>query len=101
MAKIVWSRRSLIDLEDIAEYIAKDSIKYSKITLEGLISEASKLETNPQIGRVVPELSNERIREIIKGNYRIIYQVIENGVSVLTVHHSARDLRRRGFLPID
>ncbi|MBN2350748.1 MAG: type II toxin-antitoxin system RelE/ParE family toxin [Bacteroidales bacterium] len=101
MVKIIWTKRSLNDLEDIADFIAKDSPKYAKITLEGLIREALRLEKNPLIGRVVPEVNQENFRELIYGNYRIIYNHDKGKVNILTVHHSARDLRKRGLLPLD
>lgn len=100
MVRIIWTRRSLTDLEDIADYIAKDSKKFAKITIEGLIKEAHRLETNPQIGRIVPEVNDEKFRELIKGNYRIIYNHDEFKVNILTVHHSSRDLRKSGLLTI-
>ena len=66
MVKIIWTNRSLLDLDDIAEFIAKDSIKYAKITIENILKEASILENNPLIGRIVPEVNDEKFREIIK-----------------------------------
>jgi plasmid stabilization system protein ParE len=43
------------------------------------------------VGRIVPELAIETIREIILGNYRIIYRIWEEEeVQVVTVHHGAR-----------
>lgn len=53
------------------------------------------------IGRIVPEINIENYREIIYGNYRIIYEYNDKVVNILTVHHSARDLRKRGFISID
>lgn len=44
----------------------------------------------PRSGRIVPELEIENIREIILGNYRLIYRVREDQVQILTVHHGAR-----------
>jgi len=101
MVKIIWTKRSLIDLKDIADYIATDSAKFAKITINGLIQEAIRLEKNPLIGRIVPEVNDEKYRELIKGNYRIIYNYDDNKVNILTVHHSSRDLRKRGFLPVE
>jgi len=44
----------------------------------------------------VPELTESDFRELIEGNYRIIYKVLnDKHVDILTVHHSARDLSRR------
>ena len=91
MVKIVWTSRSLIDLEEIGDYISKDSPKYAKLTLEKLIETAKLIETNHLIGRVVPEVKQKNIREIITGSYRIIYQLSNTGFAhILTIHHSSR-----------
>jgi addiction module RelE/StbE family toxin len=92
MVKVIWTQRSLKDLEDIGEYIAQDSVKYSKRTLEKIIATASLIEINPLMGRIVPETNEKSIRELIKGNYRIIYQIREKATFILTIYHSARNL---------
>ena len=47
-------------------------------------------------GKIVPEINQENIRELIEGSYRIIYKIVENNqIDILTIHHSARDLKRR------
>jgi addiction module RelE/StbE family toxin len=96
MVKIIWTQRSLSDLKSIAEYISKDSVKYASLTIERLIDITKHLENNPLIGRKVPEVAkNSNIREIIFGNYRIIYKVSNHSiVNILTIHHSARKLRQ-------
>jgi toxin ParE1/3/4 len=91
MAKIIWTARSLSDLEDISDFISKDSIRYAKLTLEKLLESAKMIERNQKIGRIVPELNQNDIREIITGDYRIIYQVINAELSyILSIHHSSR-----------
>lgn len=91
MVKIIWTARSLSDLEDIGEFISKDSPRYARLTLEKLIETAKLIEQNQKIGRIVPELNQNDIREIITGNYRIIYQLFNTESSyILTVHHSSR-----------
>ncbi len=91
MVKVVWTQRALYDLEDIGEYISKDSIKYAKLTLEKLMDTAALIAKNPLIGRIVPESNDVSIREVIKGSYRVIYQIREeHSVFILTVFHSAR-----------
>lgn len=91
MVKVVWTQRALDDLKDIGDYISKDSFKYAKITLEKLVETAAIIENNPFIGRYVPEFKDKSTREIIKGNYRVIYQIRnETSISILTVFHSAR-----------
>ncbi|MBN1187249.1 MAG: type II toxin-antitoxin system RelE/ParE family toxin [Bacteroidales bacterium] len=91
MVKIIWTGRSLKDLEEIGEYIFKDSPNYAKLTLEKLIETAKLIEFNQLIGRVVPEVNQKDIRELITGNYRIIYQTKDKEyANILTVHHSSR-----------
>jgi addiction module RelE/StbE family toxin len=96
MVKIIWTQRSLSDLKSIAEYIAKDSVKYASLTIERIIDVTKHLETNPRIGRMVPEVGrNDKIREIILGNYRIIYKITSSlAIHILTVHHSAKRFRQ-------
>jgi addiction module RelE/StbE family toxin len=96
MVKIVWTQRSLTDLKSIAEYISQDSIKYASLTIERLINITLYLETNPRIGRMVPEMGRkDKFREIIYGNYRIIYKITSSTtVHILTVHHSSKRLRQ-------
>jgi toxin ParE1/3/4 len=96
MVKIIWTQRSLTDLKSIVEYISKDSIKYASLTLQRILDVTKHLENNPRIGRMVPEVGkNDKIREIIFGNYRIIYKITSSqSVHILTVHHSARRLRQ-------
>ncbi len=95
MFKIVWSKRALNDLTDIAEYIAKDSIKYSRLTTNNLVSRCKGLINFPKKGKIVAEFNIESIREIIVGNYRIIYNIDKSDINILTIHHSARSLIKR------
>jgi len=96
MVKIIWTQRSLTDLKSIAEYISRDSVKYASLTLERIFEVTKYIESNPRIGRMVPEIGrNNKIREIVSGNYRIIYKISNPlTIYILTVHHSARRLRQ-------
>ena len=94
MASLNWTELSIEDMINIAEFISKDSVKYSQIQIRRIRERARILKTQPFWGRVVPETNNEFIRELILGNYRIIYKIIsEERIDVLTVHHSAKLLR--------
>lgn len=91
MAKVIWTKRALNDLENIAEYISKDSLHYAKLTLEKIIDTELVIENNHKIGRIVPELNDPNIREFIKGSFRIIYQILNTSqLNILTVFHSSR-----------
>ena len=91
MAEVIWTESALVDLEDIGEYIAKDSVRYAELTVTRLFESPDILELNPRAGKVVPELQNETIRQIIRGSYRIIYHLVDkHRIDILTVHRSSR-----------
>jgi toxin ParE1/3/4 len=91
MVEINWTYGAIQDLEDIGEYIARDSIKYAELTVEKLFTSVDILEENPKLGRIVPEFDNTNIRELIQGNYRVVYEIIsKNSIDILTVQNSSR-----------
>lgn len=94
MVKLIWTDQAINDLGDIGSYIAENSEKYAKLTVKKLFEKTDILKTFPKAGRVVPEKNEDSLRELIEGNYRIIYEIVSaEQINILTVHHSARDLK--------
>ena len=93
MAKLVWTDQALDDLEAVALFIEKDSSHYAQLLVSKVFDSVAILTTFPESGRVVPEINNPRIREIILGNYRIIYRLGIDLIEIITVYHSSRLLR--------
>lgn len=73
-SKIKWTKRALSDLKDIHDYIKKDYPQYAKIQIEKIQKATSKIKSHPKIGRILPEFPKLPYREIISGNYRIVYR---------------------------
>ena len=91
MVKIKWTNFALQDLEEIGDFISKDSIRYAQMTVKYLFESPSILKTHPKAGRIVPEFKEDNLRELIRGSYRIVYRIVDkNRIDILTVHHSAR-----------
>lgn len=98
MVKIVWTEISTVDLKEIFDFIADDSVRYALITTQKIYQRAQEIVENPFLGRTVPEFNEKFIREIIEGNYRIIYRIkSEIQVDILRVFHSARLLSRKSI----
>ena len=96
MVQINWTFQAKDDLKSIAEYISKDSKRYAKFQIVRLKNRTRILKIQIRSGKVVPEMSTENIRELVEGNYRIIYKIVgDNQIDILTIHHSSRDLKRR------
>ncbi|MHB8809357.1 MAG: type II toxin-antitoxin system RelE/ParE family toxin [Desulfobulbaceae bacterium] len=90
--KIVWASVAIDRATEIAGYIARDSPSAAAKWVETLFSKVELLATAPESGRVVPEVNRLDIRELIYGNYRIIYLIEKNRISILTVRHSKQIL---------
>ena len=78
MAQVRWTPQSVNDIDQIAEYIAKDSTVYASIQTERFFEAVKILKGQIRAGRIVPEIGDETIREIIIGYYRIIYRVVND-----------------------
>ena len=90
MVTLIWTEFAIEDVNAIHDYIALDSEFYARKFTDRIIERAEALRTHPHLGRVVPDFNNELIRELIEGNYRIIYKVEPETVIIVRVHHSAR-----------
>ncbi len=90
MVKVTWTDQALEDLEAICLFIARDAPQYAKLFASRAFEVTDRLDRFPLLGRVVPEIGREDIREIILGHYRVIYRIISDEVEILTVHHGAR-----------
>ena len=86
--KLIWTDNAINRIEEIAEYICEDNPTASKRWKQAIYKKAQPLKKFPRMGRVVPELNQEEIREILYGNYRIIYLTEKNRISILAVRHS-------------
>jgi addiction module RelE/StbE family toxin len=92
--KIIWSPLAIDRASEIAEYIARDKPSAAEKWVNTIFSKVEQLRSSPEIGRIVPEIRNEQFRELIYGNYRIIYRIEKKQISILTIRHG------RQILPI-
>jgi toxin ParE1/3/4 len=93
--KIIWSPMAIDRASEIAEYIALDKPSAANKWVTTVFSKVEQLTSSPEIGRVVPEIGNEQFRELIYGNYRIIYRIEKKQLLILTIRHGKQ------ILPID
>lgn len=98
MARVRWTPQAPGDLDAIAEFIAADSPHFATLFVIRVLESAERLVDFPNSGRVVPEIGDPAVREIILGNYRVIYRLRSESVEILTVYHGAR-LLDPGSLP--
>ena len=90
MAEVKWTQQAADDLESITKFIAQDSVHYARLFAVDVVEAVEKLDFFPKSGRIVPEKNIPSIREIIFGNYRIIYRLKNEAVEILTIYHGSR-----------
>ena len=99
--RVAWTSIAGTDLEEAWEYIAHDSLMYAATFVQRIREVARSLDDMAERGRVVPELGAPDVRELIVGNYRLVYQVTPTTVYVLRVIHGARQMPGPGSLAAD
>jgi plasmid stabilization system protein ParE len=91
LARLLWEVDALEDLVSISEYIERQSPDYAPVYVRRVIEAVERLVSFPSSGRVVPELGDSSLREVIFQNYRIVYESGEDEVIILGVIHAALD----------
>jgi toxin ParE1/3/4 len=94
MVQIIWSKLAREDIKSIKEYISKDSEVYAKNTILKIKKKVDLLIQNPNLGRDIPEVNNPIYREIIEGNYRIMFKKVGFEIQILTIFHGARAFQK-------
>lgn len=92
MADVRWTDQAIEDVQSIRDFIGRNSPRYALLVAERLVGAVERLEALPHSGRMVPEFNDDRLREVIWGSYRILYQLLDDAVEVLTIYHGARIL---------
>jgi addiction module RelE/StbE family toxin len=87
--------RALRNLQAIKEHIAQDAPRSAARFISRLKKAVGRLRDFPEAGWVLEDVDLPGYREIVVGNYRIVYQYVEKKVEVLTVFHGSRLLRER------
>ncbi len=90
--KIIWSPLAVDRASEIAEYIAQDKPSAAEKWINKVFSKVEQLKSSSQIGRVVSEIRNDQFRELIYGNYRMIYRIERARISILTIRHGKQIL---------
>lgn len=90
---MIWSDPAKADLRSIHDFIAHNSRHYAKKVTQDIVAKTDVLDELPRMGKVVPELGVDTIRELSLYSYRILYDIKAPDVIVLAVIHKRRDFQ--------
>jgi len=93
---IIWSKPATEDLRLIHQYIAHDSKHYATRVIQDITNKVENLMSLPRLGRAVPEIGEQNVREIVMYSYRIMYELIGDTLYIHGIFH-----KRRHFKPED
>ena len=88
--KVRWSETSARRLEEIWRYVALDDRGAADALVDHLLERGDSLANLPNRGRRLPEIPDTELRELIDGNYRIVYRVGADVLEVVTVFEAHR-----------
>ena len=91
MPVILRRPRAYDDLGEIWDYIASDNIEQADAFVDRIDATFHTLANQPLMGRARNELS-VGLRSFPIGRYVIFYEPLPDGVAVVRVLHSARDI---------
>lgn len=95
MSAIAWAEPALADLTAIRSCIGRDSEPYAERLLDRLLHAVERIVQVPRVGRVVAEIGDERIRELLFQTFRIVYRADPDRILVLSVLWGGRTNERR------
>ena len=90
MTVLRWTNQAVEDLRSIRQFIERDSLQYGRLVAERLFEATTRIEQFPRSGRMIPEIGREEYRELIVGDYRIVYRLDGDAAVLLTVFRSSR-----------
>jgi toxin ParE1/3/4 len=89
--RVIWAPRAIARVVEIAAYIAAERPDSARRWVEDLFALAASLRSHPRMGRKVPEVDRDELRQVLQGKYRLIYRIEPARLVVLTIRHCRRD----------
>lgn len=92
--KVHWTDTAEGHLDAVYAYIAQDSPTYALSTVDRITKRSQQIAAFPLSGRRVPEYDMDQIREVIIGQYRLIYHIKPDQIDIIAVIHGAMEILR-------
>ncbi|MBC8319240.1 MAG: type II toxin-antitoxin system RelE/ParE family toxin [Bacteroidetes bacterium] len=95
--RIIWSKFAAEELKEIFDYykdIAGKSI--AQRLRDKIFNSTRQLRNQPNSGQIEPTLSklNEDHRYLVRGNYKVIYKKVEEGILITDIFDTRQDPKK-------
>ncbi len=99
--RVLWTEQAFLRLGEIEDFLAAYDPQRAARLVARLIERAATLSRFPRLGRLLPEIPSEELRELIEGRYRIVYRRRRGRIEVLTVFDGRRLLPAEDLAAIE
>ena len=89
--KLTWSDTAVNQLEIIVNSLYQINPGSAAKFVDSIMNRISNLRLFPEIGRIVPEINDRKLREIIYKRYRVVYRLTDK-IEIVYIQHSAKPL---------
>jgi plasmid stabilization system protein ParE len=86
MADLIWAEKAITSLENIYDYISKDSPAYARRQITEIVKSIERLEIFPDSGRHIPEFPDLPHREVIVNAFRVVYRFESENAKIFIVN---------------
>ena len=86
--RVTWSPLAIDRVAEIASRIAEDNPGAAEKWIRKVFARTGQLANFPESGRYIAETPRKDVRELLLGNYRIVYRVDSRQVAILTVRNA-------------
>lgn len=92
--RVIWTESAQRALDEVIADIAQESSDGAVLVLTRALDTAASLATLAERGRVVKEIGESTLRELLVYEYRMMYRVREDRVTIRAFLHGARDFSK-------
>lgn len=90
--RVEWTEHAYGQLDDAMAFIARDRVDAASAWLNRILDTGASLAQLPVRGRIVPEIGQTDLREVIISPYRLIYRRTTDAVIIEMLVHERRNL---------
>jgi toxin ParE1/3/4 len=91
MIPLRWSPQARREFWEIYHYLEQNDPHLAEKFAFNVYTLLEKVQKFPLMGRMVPELMIQTIREVFYKRYRIIYRYQNEIIEIITIFHSSRE----------
>ena len=97
MKPVIWSPNAIVSIQNIYDYIYKQSPQNASLVVDFLFDLVDKLAIFPEKNQIEPVFNSQEIRFFPKWNFKIVYRIELNRIYILDIFSTLQDSKNHKF----